>query len=380
MRHLNRSVASLFFVCIALQQLTCAGQQLQQSFKTRVVYERVLEQGPKDVPQDYRKDYFKKSNRGILTRLGTELLLNDPANHQILVVDVKTLAEIRVPLAFPATEVQTEAQTDMLFVNTYENSTGAEATQTCYENLNALKNGQPRWTLKLDGMFHRQQIRWLSEHKRFIVYSLHNGHRLVLLDEQGKPLAEHDIKAHILIVGVDESEDGFNIFYLTNHRVNRELALTRMDGDFKVRTTEKWPLVKHLQNWGASSLGISRDFRLRGLKSGEVTKYFLETATQPGHLDMNDRLPVANLKSKLFGYANKLSAAESPQQPEILIGYNFQLLDFDEFILFDRQSNYYHAPNQYLSDATFDDERKMIVTVSDTKKRGFWKVQLISFE
>ena len=174
--------------------------------------------------------------------------------------------------------------------------------------------------------------------------------------------------------------DGFNIFYLTNHRVNRELALTRMDGEFKVRKTEKWPLVKHLQNWGASSLGISRDFRLRGLKSGEVTKYFLEAATQPGHLDTNDRLPIANFKSKLFGYANKLSAAESPQQPEILIGYNLQLRDSDEFILFDRQSNYYHAPNQYLSDAIFDDERKMIVTVSDTNKRGFWKVQLISFE
>ncbi len=311
-----------------------------------------------------------------------QLLLNDPANHQILVVDVKTLAETRVPLAFPATEVQTETQTDMLFVNTYENAfkKGGDGTQTCYENLNALINGQPKWTFQRQGMFHRQEIRWLSEHQRFIVYSLHNGQRLVLLDQNGVPLAEHDFEDPTLIVGVDETDDGFNIFYLTNHRANRELALTKLDDNFSVRKTEKWPLVCGRQNWGVSSLGISRDFRLRGLKSGEVTKYFLETAAQPGHLDTKGRLPIANFRSKWFGYANKLSTAESPQQPEILIGYNLKLLDCDEFILFDQQSNFYHAPNQYLSDAFFDDDRKLIVTVSDTKKRGAWKVQLISFE
>ena len=379
MRQINRSVAALVSLVVALMRANCDAQEFQNSFKPRVVYERDVEQAPPEISRDCRNAYFTKSNRGILTRLGTELLLNDPANRQILVVDIKTLAETHIPLAFPATEVQTETQTDMLFVNTFKKG-GAEATQTCYEDLNALKNKQPKWTLELPGIFHRQQIRWLSEHQRFIVYSLHNGHLLVLLDQNGAKLAEHDFKDPIHIVGVDETREGFNIFYLIKNRVIRQLALTQLDDKFKVHKTQKWPLVARSRNFGTSSMGISRDFRLRGLKSGEVSRYFLETATQPGNLDMNGRLPIGNFKSQWFAYANKLSAAESPQQPEIMIGSSLRLLDGDEFILFGQQANYYHVTDQYLTDAIFDEERKMIVTVGDTKKHGTWKVRLISFE
>lgn len=363
---------------VALVQANSLAQKFQGSFKPRVVYEQEVEQAPKEIPRGYKSGYFTRSNRGILTRFGTELLVNDPANRQIIIVDTKSLAETRVQTAFPATEVQTDTQTDMLFLNTFKQD--AEATQTCYENLNAFRNEQPKWTFEEHGLFHRQQIRWLSEHQRFIIYSLHNGHLLYLLDPNGVKIAEHDFKDPILIIGVDEVAEGFNIFYLIKNQVNRQLAMAQLDGDFNVLKTRTWPLVHRPQNLGISSLGISRSFRLRGLKSSEVTKYFLDDAPQPGYLDASGRLPVGNFKSKLFAYANKLSAADSPGQPEIMIGVNPLAREWEEFILFDQQSNYYHVQDQCLSDAIFNEERRMIVTVGDSKKSGHWKVCLISFD
>lgn len=380
MRQFSFHMVWLSSLLVALAQISSLAQEFQGGFKPRVVYEREVEHAPKEIHKDYRNSYFTKSNRGILTRLGTELLVNDPANQQIIVVDTKSLEESCVQTAFPATEVQTDTQTDMLFLNTFKNDDGAEATQTCYENLNAFRNEQPMWSFHKHGLFHKQQIRWLGEHQRFILYSLHGGHLVFLLDPNGVKLAEHDFKDPIKIVGVDEVKEGFNIFYLIKSRVARKFAMAQLDGDFKVRKTQTWPLVDRPQNLGVSSLGISRSFRLRGLKSGEVTKYFLEDSPQPGYLDANGRLPVANFKSKWFAYANKLSAADSPLQPEILVGINPLARNWEEFILFDQQSSYYHVPDQCLTDAFFDEERKMIVTVADSKKSGYWKVRLISFD
>ncbi len=110
-----------------------------------------------------------------------------------------------------------------------------------------------------------------------------------------------------------------------------------------------------------------------------MTKYFLEIAIQPGYLDLNAILPLAKYRSRFFN-VNTLSAAESPLQPEITGGSNKGLLDLDGFVLFDQQSNYYEVPDQRLTDAIFDDERKLIVTVRDSKKRGHWKLRSISFE
>jgi hypothetical protein len=82
-----------------------------------------------------------------------------------------------------------------------------------------------------------------------------------------------------------------------------------------------------------------------------------------------------------FYYANKLSAAESKSQPEIIVGLSAPRRHFaDGFILFGRQANFYYDPDQWLTDAIFDDERKLIVTVCYSKKPRHRTVRLISFE
>ena len=99
-------------------------------------------------------------------------------------------------------------------------------------------------------------------------------------------------------------------------------------------------------------------------------------ARDAGYFDMRGRLPIADLQSRL-SYANKLSAAESPQQPEIILGLG---KGSTGFVLFDQQSNFFYEPVQNLSDAIFDEQRKMVVTWQSSAKPGYTTVRLISFE
>ncbi len=109
-----------------------------------------------------------------------------------------------------------------------------------------------------------------------------------------------------------------------------------------------------------------------------MTKYFQTIATQPGYLDTTNRFPRLKYTSRFF-YGNRMSAAESPLQPEIIVGTHSKY-GLTGYVLFDQQSNYFEVPDQLLTDAIFDDERKMVVTVADSKKQSQWKVRLISFD
>lgn len=361
--NLHLPFPALLFV--ALVQANCVGQEFQNTLKPRVVFERDLKIPPLGAGATLLTPAVPS---GILTRLGTELLLNDPANSQIIVVDTKNFTETKIPLDFRAIDLQTDAETDMLFLEILAPSDELWISdQVCYEKLVALKNQQPRW--KFGSLSLYQQIRWLKEHQRFIVFSQHET--VVLLDQNGVKLAEQKIEGFIL--GVDETEEGFNIFVL----VRNQLELIPLDADFKVGKFRKLANVN--RNILGGGLDISRNFRLRGLKSGEVTKYFLSIATQPGYLNLNALLPNGDYYSRL-SFANKLSAAES-LQPEIIVGLrNHQGQHTGHgFFLLDQQSNYFYEPIQRLTDAIFE-ERKLIVTRQQSKKSHHWTVRLISFE
>ena len=271
----------------------------------------------------------------------------------------------------------------MLFLGTYVPNPSRDAILTCYESLNDLRNRKSSWSRQgeeLQGLHHFQQIRWLDEHQQFIVFGRGKNPTLVLLDRQGMNLAEYELNGAVL--GIDETKKGFNIFCVEIERGNWQLELTQLDNKFKLRKTQRLPVIDRPQNpisWGG--VGITENFRLRGLKSGEVTRYFLEIASQSGYLEMRGRLPIENLPSRFY-YTNKLSAAESPLQPEIIVGLarRGRNMSPDGFVLFDQQTNYYYEPDQWLKDAIFDEERKMIVTVADSKKPEHWKIRLISFQ
>lgn len=65
-----------------------------------MLYERELVQVPRGIPSMHRDTFVaRKLRAATLTRLGTELLINDPANNQIIVVDTKALAESQISLA-----------------------------------------------------------------------------------------------------------------------------------------------------------------------------------------------------------------------------------------------------------------------------------------
>lgn len=363
---------------LALSHSNCGAQGFPNVFsgntlKPRVVYERDLKNA---LGNDFKTGGALV--RGTLTRSGSDLLLNDPLNSQIIVVDTKTLAESTIPLELPAIDVKIDSETDMLFVETLNQieSDDSLSSQTCYESLARLRNREPQWMFGRSEIW--QQIRWLKDHQRFIIFSPGTDQLMVLLDNNGVKVGEQ--KIHGQVLGVDEDEGGFSIFHLVNHRGTNQLMLSQFDNEWKVGRSQKLPVVDRPQNPGVSTLGISQSFRLRGLKSGEVTKYFLNIATQQGYLEMRGRLPIANLTSRFY-YANKLSAAESTSQPEIIVGLSADRRHFaDGFFLFDRQSNFYYDPDQWLTDAIFDDERKLIVTVGSSTKPRHRTVRLISFE
>ncbi len=142
---------------------------------------------------------------------------------------------------------------------------------------------------------------------------------MVLLDKNGIKLAEQKIKGYI--VGVDETEEGFNLFVV----VRNQFDLIPLDVDFKVGKFRKLAKVAPILLTG--TLDITRDFRLRGLKSGEVTTYFLDNATRLGYFASKVALPNGSFTSRL-SFANKLTAAES-FQPAI---YKGQKINKDNII------------------------------------------------
>ena len=304
--------------------------------------------------------------RGTLTRRGDELLINDPLNSQFIVVDVKTLAETSVQLESPAIDLKIDPESDMLYVET-RNPREADdgvSSQTCYGNLAKLRSQTPQWQSETRLPIW-QQIRWLPQHQKFVIVSRGTNAPVVLLDENGVNIGEQKVKGYVL--AVDEVEEGFNIFFLVQDHGATRLVLTQLDHKWKEIKTRKPEVFDRPQNPGGAVSDFPQSFRLRGLKSGEVTKYFLNVASQPGYLDMRGRLPIGNLPSRFY-YANKLSAAESASQPEIIVGLSAPRRHFaDGFILFDRQGNFYYDPDQWLTDAIFDDERKLIVTVGHSK-------------
>ncbi len=179
-----------------------------------------------------------------------------------------------------------------------------------------------------------------------------------------------------MIVGVDETKDGFNIFFALENRGPSQFMLTQLDDSLVERLTTKLPIVDRSQTIYSCRLGVSRSFRLRNLKSGEVTKYFSDIATQSRYIDMGGRLPFRNLPTRL-SYANKLSAAETPSHPEIIIQPDRRANAGWGFLLFDQQANYFYEPEQMLTDAIFDDERRLVVTRSASPKLRHYRMRLI---
>ncbi len=101
------------------------------------------------------------------------------------------------------------------------------------------------------------KIRWLKEHQRFIVFHamVTSQQQVVLLDSNGVKLAEYNIKG--VIVGVDETKDGFNIFFALENRGPSQLMLTQLDDSLVERLTTKLPIVDRSQTIYSCRLGIS---------------------------------------------------------------------------------------------------------------------------
>ena len=352
----------LMFATFALVPMHCAAQELPNTLKPRVVFERDLDSR---IPN--------ARTLGTLSRLGTELILNDATNKRLVIVDTSSFEETKVPLEFHAFDVKTDAITDMVFLEVVTPSEQTNNRIVCFKNLEALKNQQMHWSADCVSWY--QHVRWLPERKRFLIFASEPNQIVTVLDQDGNKLTEQKIKGPIY--GVDESEEGFNIFHLVSDRGINQLALTELDADFKIQKTRKLPIIDRPQSLRSGAwLGVSRSYRLRGLKSGEVTRYYTTIACQPGYFDMRGKLPITDLHSRL-SYANKLSAAESPQQPEIILGLG---KGSNGFVLFDQQSNFFYEPMQNLNDAIFDEQRKLIATWQSSVKPGYNTVRLISFE
>ncbi len=270
MRKVADGICMPITLIVVLAQAHCIAQEFQNRFNPRLLYERDVERAPQGIKSMFRDTFAARRHRaGILNRPGTELLLNDPANSRIIVVDTKTLAETSIPLVSPAIDVQIESQTDMVFVDTYPPGREGDAIHSCYENLEALRNRKSMWSLDGTplGLHHFHQMRWLNECQRFVVFgnSAHGETKLSLLDRTGIMLASYEMKG--CVIGVDETERGFSIFYLTKSGNTQQLTLTRLDDRFKEVKTQKLPLVDRVQ-FPPSGLfsGVTQGFRLRGLK------------------------------------------------------------------------------------------------------------------